>query len=448
MLLLTAALAAFKPTLIYVDSCLPHSPKVEKYCEERGCGLVKLYSVAAAQALINEGCTEEEECEIVIDRVPLPGDEIAWRDEYFSDVDVVGVLCTSDAGLADAERLQHLLVPERSNGMKPARRDKWAMVEAMRSAGLAASDQAATDTWEELKAFLDAHDYPVVLKPRRGQASILVGLAHDEAQARGMQETLGSFSSFVSLDGCNVDECSEGQCVVQEFLRGTEYIVDTVSADGEHKCLGFWRYAKGPENGAPFVYHCDELKAVDSEVERAVIEYAFAALDALEWKWGTCHLEIMWAEGKGEGGVGSGAALIEANMGRWNGDDFSLIARTGTGYEAVQATLDAYLDADAWAATPTMPPAELRGHGRLVHLVSSVAGTLRSAPAEVLEREPALPSLVRFEPVPSEAGEEVVETVDLNTRAGIGYLLHGDAEVVAEDYRALRGLQPTLFEVD
>ena len=157
MLLLTAAIAAFKPTLIYVDSCLPHSPKVEKYCEERGCGLVKLYSVAAAQALINEGCTEEEECEIVIDRVPLPGDEIAWRDEYFSDLDIVGVLCTSDAGLADAERLQHLLVPERSNGVKPARRDKWAMVEAMRSAGLAASDQAATDTWEELKAFLDAH---------------------------------------------------------------------------------------------------------------------------------------------------------------------------------------------------------------------------------------------------------------------------------------------------
>ena len=105
-------------------------------------------------------------------------------DEYFSDVDVIGVLCTSDAGLADAERLQHLLVPERSNGIKPARRDKWAMVEAMRSAGLAASDQAATDTWEELKAFLDAHDYPVVLKPRRGQASILVGLAHDEDQAR------------------------------------------------------------------------------------------------------------------------------------------------------------------------------------------------------------------------------------------------------------------------
>ena len=53
---------------------------------------------------------------------------------------------------------------------------------------------------------------------------------------------------------------------------------------------------------------CDELKAVESEVERAIIEYAFAALDALEWKWGTCHLEIMWAEGKGAGRGQSGAS--------------------------------------------------------------------------------------------------------------------------------------------
>ena len=128
-----------------------------------------------------------------------------------------------------------------------------------------------------------------------------------------------------------------------------------------------------------------------------MIEYAFAALDALEWKWGTCHLEIMWAEGKGAGGVGSGAALIEANMGRWNGDDFSLIARTGTGYEAVQATLDAYLDANAWAATPVMPPSELGAHGRLVHLVSSVAGTRAVAAPRLCAlgqlQSPAIPRL-------------------------------------------------------
>ena len=107
----------------------------------------------------------------------------------------VGVLYPSDAGLADAERLQHFLVPERSNGVAGAAR-QVGNGGGMRSAGLAASDQAATDTWEELKAFLDAHSSRWCSS--RGAASgIFVGLAHDEAQARGMQETLGSFSSFV-----------------------------------------------------------------------------------------------------------------------------------------------------------------------------------------------------------------------------------------------------------
>ena len=246
--------------------------------------------------------------------------------EYFSDLDIVGVLCTSDAGLADAERLQHL----RAGALE--RRRAGAAGQVGDGGGDAQRwprpPTRPRPTWESSRRFSTRTLSGGQAAARSGEHSRRPR-ARRGSGARHAGDT-GSFSSFVSLDGCNVDEC-EGQCVVQEFLKGTEYIVDTFSADGEHKCLGFWRYAKGPENGAPFVYHCDELKAVESEVERAIIEYAFAALDALEWKWGTCHLEIMWAEGKGAGGVGSGAALIEANMERWNGDDFSLIARTGTG---------------------------------------------------------------------------------------------------------------------
>ena len=41
----------------------------------------------------------------------------------------------------------------------------------------------------------------------------------------------------------------------------------------------------------------------------------------------------------------------------------------------------------------------------------------------------------------------MARTVDLSTRAGLAYLLHQDAKVVARDYRALRDLQPSLFQV-
>ena len=36
-----------------------------------------------------------------------------------------------------------------------------------------------------------------------------------------------------------------------EFLAGDEYVVDTVSRDGVHKCVCIWKYIKFPLNGTP-----------------------------------------------------------------------------------------------------------------------------------------------------------------------------------------------------
>ena len=35
------------------------------------------------------------------------------------------------------------------------------------------------------------------------------------------------------------------------MLEGEEWVVDTVSRAGEHKCVALWRYGKGEANGAP-----------------------------------------------------------------------------------------------------------------------------------------------------------------------------------------------------
>ena len=42
------------------------------------------------------------------------------------------------------------------------------------------------------------------------------------------------------------------------------------------------------------------------------------ALDALEWRWGPCHLELMLTS--------RGPRLVECNMGRWNGIHFRRLA--------------------------------------------------------------------------------------------------------------------------
>ena len=51
----------------------------------------------------------------------------------------------------------------------------------------------------------------------------------------------------------------------QEYLRGDEYVVDTVSRDGEHKVVALWRYDKRAANGAPVVYFGMELIALGQD---------------------------------------------------------------------------------------------------------------------------------------------------------------------------------------
>ena len=43
--------------------------------------------------------------------------------------------------------------------------------------------------------------------------------------------------------------------LVQEFLVGEEYVVDSVTRDGEHKTTMVWKYDKRPANGSQFVYY-------------------------------------------------------------------------------------------------------------------------------------------------------------------------------------------------
>tara|TARA_B100000787_G_scaffold159902_1_gene138504 strand:- start:163 stop:462 length:300 start_codon:yes stop_codon:yes gene_type:complete len=83
--------------------------------------------------------------------------------------------------------------------------------------------------------------------------------------------------------------------------------------------LALWRYDKGEANGAPFVYFGIEPTASAGPRAAAICAYAAAVLDALCWRWGPVHMEVMWVEGRGP-------VLIEANCGRLNGEEFKTVA--------------------------------------------------------------------------------------------------------------------------
>ena len=215
-------------------------------CEENGVLFVPVWSTGFARIFCaKDDTTEEEAAEVKSALAPEPGQETEWAAKL--GMPVLGVLCGTDAGLSCSERLLDVLgPPERSNGILRARRDKYEMHEAVRAAGLAAAEQAVASEWHEAEAFIERLPLPlaVVVKPRRGQASVRVGLGRTVDEAREL------FERVLELPATLDEDAEVSSVLLQEALQGEEWVVDTISREGEHKVIAIWRYDKGEANGA------------------------------------------------------------------------------------------------------------------------------------------------------------------------------------------------------
>jgi biotin carboxylase len=85
--------------------------------------------------------------------------------------------------------------------------------------------------------------------------------------------------------------------LLQEYLKGDEYVVDTVSRSGVHKCVAIWKYDKRLFNGSPVVYFGMRLMPVEAEAALpGMIEYVFKVLDVLGIRNGAVHSEVKLEE--------------------------------------------------------------------------------------------------------------------------------------------------------
>mmetsp|Transcript_13357 Transcript_13357/g.22192 ORF Transcript_13357/g.22192 Transcript_13357/m.22192 type:complete len:426 (+) Transcript_13357:192-1469(+) len=414
--------------LLYVD---PIDSDLTNECSSRGVPVLAVWS----QAYLRVPRAQRQMPTVRTDvaRAPGDGEEASWAAKRLNGgISFASVICGSEAGLSCAERLQHSLVPTRSNGLCVARRDKMLMNQMLSLNGLLTAAHVSPSDWPEAERFIRAlPDQRVVLKPRRGTGSAGVTLTCDLVHARRAFNALKA--PFVSDDEVTTAP------LVMEFLDGEEWVVDTVSRNGEHKAVALWRYSKGFANSAPFVYFYDEIMPATGEPEKELIQYAFDALDALHWRWGPCHIELKRTS--------RGPALIEVNAGRCNGVRFAILTNPCIGYSAYDAIFAAYYDEAKWVALPPVPPSTLCASGRLVKLVSTAQGRLKSLNDTAAEEIRVLPSVVSFDPKYTKPGQRVRLTVDLLSAAGYCTLLHQNPDVVDRDYQMIAQLQRSLFIV-
>jgi biotin carboxylase len=258
-----------------------------------------------------------------------------------------------------------------------------------------------------------------VVKPPDSSGTDNVIVCADAAAVRESAELVLRSANFADVPNRRV--------LVQGYLSGDEYIVNTVSWDGAHYVTDMWRCAK-QRRGSSQVYDREELLPFEGVEQAGIVPYVTSVLDALGIRFGPAHTELIYTP--------EGPTLLEVGA-RLHGSFDPAPVAACVDHDHVAATLLAYTRPDELRALCGRPY-RLRRRALCVMLISPESGRLEGIPGEAAVR--GLPSYFSTLMM-VKVGGPIRSTVDLWTCPGMVYLVHADPQVLEEDYRTIRELE-------
>ncbi|MEU5400865.1 ATP-grasp domain-containing protein [Streptomyces sp. NPDC005963] len=376
--------------------------------------------------------------DVVHVRSPFPDTRLAYRPEDFA-VDlrhtgdlartlrelralgVDSVVAAAESGVLLADELAAALaVPGNDPRHTIARRDKYAMQQAVGAAGLPSAESCLSASLDELIAWVAGRGrWPVVLKP------VLSAGADNVFICRTVAEVTAAYTAIMT----SADRYGQHNTVAlaQQFLSGKEHYVNTVSRDGRHRIVEVWCYHKRSVDGRS-VYDYEDLLGPDEPGFHEIVRYVRSVLDALGIRNGAAHTEVML--------TGDGPVLIECGARLGGGQMPELLTRCVGADQvtclahSIAAPEDFIAEADA--------PYQLKDRLRCVNLILPRAGTVPDDDGwDQIRGLPSFEHLVVNHP----AGSSLSRTVDMATCPGTVYLTATDPAMLESDYGRLRELE-------
>lgn len=320
-----------------------------------------------------------------------------------------------ETGLELMDKLAaHFETPGNDPHTSSLRRDKYAMQEALRAAGVVAIKQCQVDSLAAARAWLDKHDgWPVIVKPTASAGSDNVMLCHN-------QEEVGRALSRI-LEEKNVFGRRNRYALVQEYLRGTEWVVDTVSCEGRHVATNVTRYLKFLNDDSNVIYRHSQFLSPADQQHGELIAYAFRVLDVLGVRYGSAHVEIIVTP--------SGPTLVELNA-RMHGGDAVVVLKRCNPVTQLDLSVDSHIAPSSFFEKAER---ELSYEKHMIahFLVAKSAGTVN---AVLPENELANIGSYVLGHLPG-VGAKIEKTVSLTSAPGYVWLANNDEAALWEDQR-------------
>jgi biotin carboxylase len=347
---------------------------------------------------------------------------------------IVAVLPGSDAGVELAEHVSEIMQMPTTNGTELLfqRIDKAAMQDQLRKCGVPAAEQIKSGKVEELVEWATKRNkWPVVAKPAGGVGSegIYFCKSVDDIK-KAHKEIIG----VLNPKGVKNDAVA-----LQEFLKGEEYIVDCISHKGKHICVATWYQGKRrdlPWNPTSIITTYNELLEPKGKEQDALVDYTFKMLDAVGFKNGISHNELMFTE--------RGPILIEINA-RMHGVQAPGLVEMATGTNLADYACDIYVgECRKFKKLYKPPPAE-----RFLYPVQKQCFQLvlccpftgyykESLKERILALD--LPSCIEVLTAKG-VGDFQPQSIDLPTSPGTILMVHESRKQLEEDMRKVRAAE-------
>jgi biotin carboxylase len=337
----------------------------------------------------------------------------------------VGLLPGVERAVLLADTLSEQLgLPTNGTELSPARRDKFRMIETVKAAGVAGTEQILAADLDTLLTWYEKNEGRIVVKPVSSAGSDGVFFCDGVDEVRAAFESLIGAESVLGQQNVTV--------LAQEYLVGSEYIVNTVSLDGKHHVCDIWRMHHLGANGVQDLPAGAQLLPRHGVEQDLLVEHTLLVLDALGIRHGPAHTELKLTP--------QGPRLVETGA-RVCGADVHNPAGAAIGESQLDWTVDAYARPERFLER-WESGYRLAGHARIVNMVSPVEGVLASYPrlAEVRGFESYHDAVFRVRP-----GDAIHPSVDDWTFPLRVFLVHETESTVARDSLTLRYLDGAGF---
>lgn len=361
--------------------------------------------------------------------------QIIWEDNADSiakelmEFNVLYILPGSEAGVLVSDYLNHLFKLPRSNifSLSSARRDKFDMQEALRCSNVSHIKSYKTQNFSAISEWIITNkiSFPIVLKPLASAATDHVFICDTISAVKQ------AFFDIKSAKNLFLEQNIE--VLIQEYIDGEEYVVNTISYEGNHYVSDIIKVHKKLINGSPVYDFAQLLCPVEyTNIYQQLTPYIERVLDALGIKFGPGHSELLVKYSDGQ------PVLIETAARPIGGIDPSAYSKV-LGYNHISATVESYVNPNGFS--------KLLDHKALlkklicVFLISPVSGSIKN-PVWI----DALQSLKCLHGLSIKDSGYLEKTTNLANCPGFVNLTADSYAALMADYDRIRMFEKDIFE--